>query len=228
MNRLAEYTVASGFRMAWRLATCPTRRWPSSVNATTDGEVRAPSAFGITSAWPPSMVEATTELVVPRSIPTAFGICPAPLAVFAQRQVPARAPSLRELGRFHPGSRAGRAVGVRPLGKARARARYRRVLHRGLAPVGLGIEGDQVALEVRYAHPYGQPQGAQLRVLERVVVSEHAGGQRVRGGPRALRRHAAFEQAPGESLHLRQGLAPHVRHQKGLVLVVSGELGHLH
>ena len=34
----------------------PTSRWPSSVNATTDGVVRAPSAFGITSAWPPSIV----------------------------------------------------------------------------------------------------------------------------------------------------------------------------
>src|SRR3954447_2581784 len=60
--------------MACRLATWPTRRWPSSVNATTDGVVRAPSAFGITSALPPSIVAATTELVVPRSIPTALGI----------------------------------------------------------------------------------------------------------------------------------------------------------
>src|SRR3954452_7260122 len=60
--------------MAWRLATWPTRRWPSSVKATTDGVVRAPSEFGITSAWPPSIVAATTELVVPRSMPTAFAM----------------------------------------------------------------------------------------------------------------------------------------------------------
>src|SRR3954467_11057817 len=60
--------------MAWRLATWPTRRWPSSVNATTDGVTRAPSAFGITSAWPPSIVAATTEFVVPRSMPTALAI----------------------------------------------------------------------------------------------------------------------------------------------------------
>src|SRR6202023_2819589 len=74
MNRLAEYTVASELRIAWRLATCPTSRCPSSVNATTDGVVRPPSAFGMTSACPPSITAATTELVVPRSIPTAFGI----------------------------------------------------------------------------------------------------------------------------------------------------------
>src|SRR3954447_8231928 len=62
--------------MACRLATWPTSRWPSSVKATTDGVVRAPSALGITSAWPPSRVAATTELVVPRSIPTALAILP--------------------------------------------------------------------------------------------------------------------------------------------------------
>src|SRR5690606_26637254 len=44
----------------------------------TDGVVRAPSAFGITSAWPPSIVAATTELVVPRSIPTALAIATPP------------------------------------------------------------------------------------------------------------------------------------------------------
>src|SRR3954452_8982239 len=60
--------------MAWRLATWPTRRCPSSVKATTDGVVRAPSEFGMTSACPPSIVAATTELVVPRSIPTALAM----------------------------------------------------------------------------------------------------------------------------------------------------------
>src|SRR3954462_2712756 len=74
MKRLPEYSVAWGLRIAWRLATCPTSRWPSSVNATTDGVVRLPSVFGITSAWPPSMTDATTEFVVPRSMPTAFAI----------------------------------------------------------------------------------------------------------------------------------------------------------
>src|SRR3954452_8572084 len=49
-------------------------RCPSSVNATTDGVVRLPSALGMTSALPPSSTAATTELVVPRSMPTAFAM----------------------------------------------------------------------------------------------------------------------------------------------------------
>src|SRR5439155_607793 len=53
---------------AWRLAGWPTRRSPSSRMATTDGVVRAPSAFSITFGVLPSMI-ATHELVVPRSIP---------------------------------------------------------------------------------------------------------------------------------------------------------------
>jgi len=54
--------------MAWRLATWPTRRSPLSVNATIEGVVRPPSALGSTLASLPSMM-ATTELVVPRSMP---------------------------------------------------------------------------------------------------------------------------------------------------------------
>ena len=49
--------------------TCPTRRSPFLVKATTDGVVRAPSALVMTVGLPPSMA-ATAELVVPRSIPT--------------------------------------------------------------------------------------------------------------------------------------------------------------
>ena len=64
--------------MAWRLATWPTSRCPSGVNATTDGVTRPPSAFGSTCGVPPS-IAATTELVVPRSIPTALAIAPPPL-----------------------------------------------------------------------------------------------------------------------------------------------------
>jgi hypothetical protein len=40
-------------------------------NATTDGVVRDPSAFGITTGSPASKT-LTTEFVVPRSIPTAL------------------------------------------------------------------------------------------------------------------------------------------------------------
>src|SRR5215471_6830904 len=54
--------------MAWRFATWPTTRSPDLVNPTTDGVVRPPSSLAITTGWPPS-ITATTEFVVPRSIP---------------------------------------------------------------------------------------------------------------------------------------------------------------
>src|SRR5690348_1772784 len=70
MNRLAEEIVPFGFRIACRRASWPTRRSPVSVKATTEGVVRDPSALGITVGFPAS-VAAITELVVPKSIPTA-------------------------------------------------------------------------------------------------------------------------------------------------------------
>src|ERR1700722_3991674 len=73
MNRFAEQIVPFGFRIACRRASWPTRRSPCGVNATTEGVVRDPSAFGITVDWPPCMA-AITELVVPRSMPTATAI----------------------------------------------------------------------------------------------------------------------------------------------------------
>src|SRR4030095_13723635 len=73
MCRLTERTVRSGLVTACRLATSPTSTSPVLERATTDGVVRAPSALGITVGSPPSRV-ATTELVVPRSIPTALAI----------------------------------------------------------------------------------------------------------------------------------------------------------
>src|ERR1700678_4229274 len=73
MNRLIEYTVFSGLVMAWRFATCPTNRSPVLVKATTDGVVRPPSSLAITLGSPPS-ITATTELVVPRSMPIIFAI----------------------------------------------------------------------------------------------------------------------------------------------------------
>src|SRR5450759_2022195 len=62
--------------MACRLATCPTRRSPVFLNPTTEGVVRPPSSLAITLGSPPSMT-ATTELVVPRSMPIIFpmGAC---------------------------------------------------------------------------------------------------------------------------------------------------------
>jgi len=68
MNRLIEKIVFFGFVTACRFAICPTRRSPLWLNPTTDGVVRAPSEFWITTASPPS-ITATHELVVPRSMP---------------------------------------------------------------------------------------------------------------------------------------------------------------
>ena len=68
MNRLTENTVFSGLVTACRLATCPTSRSPSLANATTDGVIRLPSWLTMTAGSPPSMT-ATTEFVVPRSMP---------------------------------------------------------------------------------------------------------------------------------------------------------------
>src|SRR6266576_3424462 len=71
MKRLIEKIVFCGLVTCCRRAGAPTSRWPSFVNATTDGVVRPPSAFGITTGSPPSRV-AMHELVVPRSIPIVF------------------------------------------------------------------------------------------------------------------------------------------------------------
>src|SRR5690242_19165386 len=71
MWRLTERTVRSGLVIAWRFATSPTRTSPVLEKATTEGVVRAPSALGMTDGSPASST-ATTELVVPRSMPTAL------------------------------------------------------------------------------------------------------------------------------------------------------------
>ena len=60
-----------GLVTACRLAGSPTRRSPLSVKATTLGVRRLPSWLGMTLTSPPSMT-ATTELVVPRSMPMIF------------------------------------------------------------------------------------------------------------------------------------------------------------
>src|SRR3954463_3825521 len=73
MWRFTDRMVRSGLVMAWRLATSPTRTSPFLAKATTEGVVREPSALGMTTGSPPSRTE-TTELVVPRSIPTALGM----------------------------------------------------------------------------------------------------------------------------------------------------------
>ena len=60
-----------GFSTACRLASCPTTNSSSLLKPTTEGVVRIPSALAMTTGFPPSMT-ATTELVVPKSMPTTF------------------------------------------------------------------------------------------------------------------------------------------------------------
>ena len=73
MKRLIEEIVFCGFVTDCRLAGAPTSRWSSFANATTDGVVRPPSAFGITVGSPASST-AMHEFVVPRSIPIVFAM----------------------------------------------------------------------------------------------------------------------------------------------------------
>src|SRR6185369_9047414 len=80
MNRLIENTVFSGFVIACRFATCPTRISPSFVNPATEGVSRLPSWFAITVGLPPSTT-ATTELVVPRSMPITFAMFESPFSL---------------------------------------------------------------------------------------------------------------------------------------------------
>src|SRR6516165_2788328 len=63
--------VRRGLVIACRLAGSPTRRSPLSVKATTDGVRRLPSWLGMTFTSLPSMT-ATTEFVVPKSMPIIF------------------------------------------------------------------------------------------------------------------------------------------------------------
>ena len=80
--------VFSGLVIAWRFARSgPTSRSPPSVNATTDGVIRLPSALVMTSGSPPSMM-ATQEFVVPRSMPmTLVAIC-ASVAMLGSHSTP--------------------------------------------------------------------------------------------------------------------------------------------
>jgi hypothetical protein len=70
MCRLTDRMVRSTLVTAWFLADCPTSTSPFLAKATTEGVVREPSEFATTVGSPPSKTD-TTELVVPRSMPTA-------------------------------------------------------------------------------------------------------------------------------------------------------------
>ena len=78
MSRLHAVMVRSGLVMAWRFATCPTSCSPVSENATIEGVVRDPSELATTRGLP-SIIMATHEFVVPRSIPITLPIRRGPL-----------------------------------------------------------------------------------------------------------------------------------------------------
>ena len=69
---LAAKIVLTGLVTACLLAGSPTKRSPSLVNATTDGNALpptvTPSAAGIIVGFPP-IITAAAELLVPKSIP---------------------------------------------------------------------------------------------------------------------------------------------------------------
>src|ERR1700710_1318907 len=117
--------VRSGLVTAWRLAGWPTRRSPSSLNATIDGVVRMPSAFSMTFGVLPS-ITATHEFVVPRSIPMTFPMVLIPFflrqggwALTAHQSKPPNIKCSRDCdGEPHIGggvgpARTGRNVGLR-------------------------------------------------------------------------------------------------------------------
>src|SRR3989344_6616676 len=70
IKRLTEKMVVFGLTTIWRLATSPTMCF---VGSTTDGIMLRPSALWMTFGLPASTT-ATTELVVPRSIPITLDI----------------------------------------------------------------------------------------------------------------------------------------------------------
>src|SRR4051812_17163715 len=90
--------VRSTLVTAWFLADWPTRTSPFLANATTDGVVREPSEFAMTVGSPPSRT-VTTELVVPRSIPTAraMGMASLPFVCGVVRVCGSRRTTLRRV-----------------------------------------------------------------------------------------------------------------------------------
>src|SRR3954463_4062946 len=107
--------VFSGLVMAWRRAIWPTRTSPLSSHATTDGVRRPPSSLGMTLGSLPSMI-ATTEFVVPRSIPMILPMFLCPLFELSRalagcarrtRQYPPSAERQAECPERGDGSRQG-------------------------------------------------------------------------------------------------------------------------
>src|SRR5436190_11041225 len=93
--------VFSGLSTACLFASCPTRRSPVLVNATTEGVNRLPSEFVITVGFPPSITE-TTEFVVPKSIPTAFAMAYASLNSWTEGVTEGRSDLFRAIVAVRP------------------------------------------------------------------------------------------------------------------------------
>src|SRR5581483_402538 len=102
ISRFTDRIVRSALVTAWRLATSPTRTSPVLEKATTEGVVRAPSALGMTVGSPPSSTE-TTELVVPRSMPTALGMGEPPVRKDRSENLSASVSTLGSAGVFQAG-----------------------------------------------------------------------------------------------------------------------------
>ena len=82
-------TVFLGLVICWCRAIVPTNRSPLSVKPTTDGVVRPPVELVMIFGLPPSKT-ATTEFVVPRSIPIILVIFHSPFVLthMTRQQLP--------------------------------------------------------------------------------------------------------------------------------------------
>src|SRR5689334_15620484 len=98
MWRLTDRNVRSALVTAWFFAGCPVRTSPLRANATTEGVVREPSEFAMTVGSPPSRT-ATTELVVPRSMPTARAMFLPPMGLLGILSCPGSSSSDAGRGR---------------------------------------------------------------------------------------------------------------------------------
>src|SRR5260370_3060993 len=173
IRRLTATTVRSALVTAWRRASAPTSRFPLRAIATTEGVMRYPLRLGRTTGEPPATV-ATTELVVPRSIPMtssptvrlqAFQERPGLLVfwVLAEDEGqlgprPRLHVELREGAREQEARR--QVAGVQLDGAQRPAAGELRVavLHRAAGRAGGRGEGVPVELESRGVGPPRQPQ----------------------------------------------------------------------
>src|SRR6266511_1791639 len=191
MNRFAEVIVPFGLRIAWRRASWPTSRSPLSVKATTDGVVRDPSALTITVGSPPSSV-AITELVVPRSMPTALAISAPP--AMARRS---RRPSARQCPRPHrkKGTPYHNASSAKPNSRPRASGPVSSRL--GAVSAGQDHLGDRVGAEPELGGDLVRAHAALVVDQREVLLRLGPGPPRAQAAPRVIARGRAGGGGPG-------------------------------